>query len=179
METKLKKILKYIGDNPEREGLKDTPTRMIKSWKELFSGYGQDPKTILTTFDSDGYDEIILLRDIELYSTCEHHMLPFIGKIHIGYIPDMKVIGISKLARVAEIYSRRLQIQERLTKQVADTLMEILKPKGVGVIVEAQHLCMRMRGVNKQNSTMVTSTMLGNFRDNAIKSEFLKLINKI
>lgn len=169
--------LEYIGENAEREGLLDTPKRIRKSWGHLYSGYNKDPRDILTTFGSAGYDEIILLKDIELFSMCEHHMLPFIGKAHIGYIPDKKVIGISKLARLVEIYARRLQIQERLTRQIADTLVKILQPQGVGVIIEAQHLCMKMRGVEKQNSVMITSSMLGEFReDNKAREEFLKLV---
>jgi len=169
--------MEYIGEDVSREGLLKTPERIIKSWEHLYSGYNKDPKKLLTVFDSDGYDEIVLLRGIELFSMCEHHMLPFIGKAHVGYIPDKKVIGVSKLARLVEIYARRLQIQERLTKQIAETLVKILQPKGVGVIIEAQHLCMKMRGVEKQNSVMVTSSMLGVFRnDNRAREEFLKLV---
>jgi len=177
MENNLKEILKFVGDDPEREGLLDTPKRIIKSWEKLFGGYKQNPKDILTTFSSDGYDEIVLLKDIEMYSTCEHHMLPFVGKAHVGYIPRDKVIGISKLARLVEIYARRLQIQERLTNQIATTLQEILDPVAVGVIIEAQHFCMKARGVEKQDSVMTTSTMLGAFReDNKSRQEFLELI---
>jgi len=179
MEQNLKEVLKHIGENPNREGLVDTPKRIIKSWEHLYSGYNKDPKEILTVFDSDGYDEIVLLKNIELFSMCEHHMLPFIGKAHIGYLPNKKVIGISKLARLMEIFARRLQIQERLTKQIAQSLQDLLNPIGVGVIIEAKHMCMQMRGVEKQNSSMVTSSMLGVFReDSSARKEFLSLVGK-
>ena len=179
MEQNLKEVLKHIGEKPNREGLVDTPKRIIKSWEHLYSGYNKDPKKILTVFDSDGYDEIVLLKNIELFSMCEHHMLPFIGKAHIGYLPNKKVIGISKLARLMEIFARRLQIQERLTKQIAQSLQDLLNPIGVGVIIEAKHLCMQMRGVEKQNSSMVTSSMLGVFReDSSARKEFLSLVGK-
>jgi len=179
MLQKLKELIEFIGEDTTREGLIDTPKRIIKSWEQLYSGYKKNPEDLLTTFKSDGYDEIVLLKDIEFFSMCEHHMLPFIGKVHIGYIPNEKVIGVSKLARLVEIYSRRLQIQERLTKQIGDTLTKILKPAGVGVVIEAQHLCMKMRGVEKQNSVMVTSSMQGAFRtDDKTRTEFLQLIGK-
>jgi len=157
------KQLQYIGEDPEREGLVETPNRIVRSWKELYCGYSQDPKELLTTFDSDGYDQIVLLKDIEMYSMCEHHMLPFYGKAHVAYIPDKKVIGISKLARLVDMFARRLKIQERLGEQVTSTLMEMLQPKGVACIIEACHMCMRMRGVSKQQSTMVTSSLKGVF----------------
>lgn len=162
----IKDILKYIGEQPDREGLVDTPKRVVNSWKEIYKGYKQDPESILTTFAADGYDQIVLLKDVEVYSMCEHHMLPFIGKAHVAYLPDEKVVGISKLARLVDIYARRLQIQERLTDQVTEALMKYLKPKGAVCIIEAQHLCMRMRGVSKQNSVMVTSSIKGVFRNN-------------
>ena len=175
------RIIELIGEDPKREGLIETPKRVIKSYKYLFSGYNLNPQDVITTFDSDGYDQIILLKDIELYSMCEHHMLPFIGKAHIAYIPDKKVIGISKLARLMEIYSRRLQIQERLTNQIAESLMLLLRPIGAACIIEAQHLCMRMRGVEKQNSTMLTSSLKGVFIEDsskwiAAREELMRLI---
>lgn len=169
--------LLLLGENPNREGLIDTPKRVIKSWNEIYSGYGKNPKDILTVFDTDGYDQIVLLKDIELYSMCEHHMLPFFGKAHVAYLPDKKVIGISKLARLVDIYARRLQIQERIGEQVTTALMEYLQPKGAACIIEATHMCMRMRGVNKQNSVMITSSVKGIFlEDTGAKNEFLNLI---
>ena len=173
--------LEYIGENPNREGLLETPNRVIRSWKEIFSGYGRDPKEIIKTFDAERYDELVLLKDIEMYSMCEHHMLPFFGKAHVAYIPQDKgkIIGASKLARLVEIYSRRLQTQERITKQVTEALMKYLKPKPLGAacIIEAQHLCMRMRGVGKQNSTMVTSSLEGVFREKIeARNELMGLI---
>jgi len=174
---KVKDTLSYIGENAEREGLLDTPKRIVNSWKEIYSGYKQDPKKILgTTFNSDGYDQMVLLKNIEMYSMCEHHTLPFSGKAHIAYIPDKRVVGISKLARLLDCYAKRMQIQERLTEQVASTIEEVLQPKGVMVVIEAQHLCMTMRGVGKQNSVMVTSAVRGAFRQQSTKEEFLKLV---
>lgn len=179
MENQIKDILKEIGENPDRDGLKDTPKRIIQSWAELYKGYKQSPKDLITCFDCENYTGMVLLKDIELYSMCEHHMLPFVGKCHIAYIPDKKVIGISKLARLMEVYSRRLQIQERLTDQIANCLMEILKPKGVAVMIEAEHFCMRMRGVGKQNSIMITSSLKGAFlEEESTRNEFLSLIRK-
>jgi len=163
MKAHITEQLRYIGEDPTREGLVETPNRIVRSWKELYCGYDQDPKELLTTFDSDGYDQIVLLKDIELYSMCEHHMLPFYGKAHVAYIPDKKVIGISKLARLVDMFARRLQIQERLGEQVTSTLMEMLQPQGAACIIEACHMCMRMRGVAKQQSTMVTSSLKGVF----------------
>lgn len=169
--------LRWIGEDQDREGLLDTPKRIVKMWDEIYGGYKQHPKDILTVFDADGYDQIILLKDIELYSTCEHHMVPFFGKAHIAYIPDQKLIGISKLARLMDIYARRLQIQERIGDQVTDALMEYLKPKGAACIIEACHLCMRMRGVGKQNATMVTSSLRGAFLDKPeARAELMQLI---
>lgn len=171
--------LQYIGENPDREGLQETPSRVIRSWKEIFSGYGQDPKEIIKTFDAEKYDELVLLKDIEMYSMCEHHMLPFFGKAHVAYIPQdkKKIIGASKLARLVEIYSRQLQTQERIAKQVTAALMQHLKPLGAACIIEAQHLCMRMRGVGKQNSTMVTSSLEGVFREKIeTRNELMGLI---
>lgn len=169
--------LAYIGEDPHREGLVDTPKRIVKMWDEIYGGYKQHPKDVLTVFDADGYDQIILLKNIELYSTCEHHMVPFFGKAHIAYIPGEKLIGISKLARLLDIYAKRLQIQERIGDQVTDALMEYLKPKGAACIIEACHLCMRMRGVEKQNATMVTSSLRGAFLDKPeARAELMQLI---
>ena len=169
--------LQYIGEDPKREGLVKTPDRVVRSWGTLFSGYQQNPADLLTVFESDGYDQIVLLRDIELYSMCEHHILPFYGKAHVAYIPGGKVIGISKLARLVDIFARRLQIQERLGEQVTSTLMEHLKPRGAACIIEATHMCMRMRGVSKQNSVMTTSSMKGVFLENAAaRTELMALI---
>jgi GTP cyclohydrolase IA len=169
--------IKEIGDDPTREGLLDTPKRIIRSWQELYSGYWEKPADLLTVFDAESYDQIVLLKDIEMYSTCEHHMIPFYGKAHIAYIPDKKVIGISKLARLLEIYARRLQIQERIGEQVTEALMTYLKPKGAACIIEARHLCMCARGVGKQNSTMVTSSLKGAFfTSSAARMELMGLI---
>ena len=166
-----------IGEDPEREGLQDTPRRVVRAWGEIFKGYHQDPKDIFTVFDSEGCDDIVLLKDIEVYSMCEHHMLPFYGKAHIAYIPTDKIVGISKLARLMDIYSRRLQIQERLGHQITEALNTYLKPKGAACIIEATHMCMRMRGVNKQNSIMITSSMTGAFfNSSAARLELLNLI---
>ena len=178
MEEVFKEIFNLIGDTPEREGLIDTPRRVVKSWTELYKGYNQKAEDILTVFSSDGYDQIVLLKDIEVYSMCEHHMLPFIGKAHVAYIPTEKIVGISKLARLVDIYARRLQIQERIGQQVTDDLMRLLKPKGAACIIEAQHLCMLMRGVNKQNSVMVTSSLRGVFLQNSTsRQELMDLIH--
>lgn len=167
----------YIGDIPEREGLVETPDRILRSYDEIFSGYHQDPAELFTTFDTDGYDQIVLLKDIEIFSMCEHHMLPFFGKAHVAYIPDGRVLGISKLARLVDIFSRRLQIQERIGEQVTTTLMKYLKPKGAACIIEACHMCMRMRGVSKQHSTMVTSSLKGVFLyEESARAELMQLI---
>ncbi len=182
MEQELRKMLKYVGEDPDREGLKDTPKRIIKSWKELYSGYDQNPKDILTTFKNDGsddvlYDDIVLLKNIPFYSTCEHHFLPFSGIAHIAYLPDREVIGISKLVRLLEVYSRRLQIQERIGSQVIGALNDYLKPKGAACILEASHLCMVCRGVKKQGSLMVTSSLSGVFKkDSKARQELMELI---
>lgn len=177
IEKIIKELLIALGENPEREGLKDTPIRVAKSYAKLYGGYNDSPKNILTSFDSEKYDEMIICKNIDFYSTCEHHILPFFGKISIGYIPDKKIIGISKLARIAELFSRRLQNQERLTIQIAETIEKNLKPLGVGVVIEAQHLCMLSRGVEKQNSIMTTSSFRGLFKKKEkTRSEFLKLI---
>lgn len=178
MKKAIRHFFKYIGDDPNREGLSETPERVMRSWDKLFGGYRQNPDDIMTVFEDDKCDEIIILKDIEFYSTCEHHILNFSGKIHIGYLPDKKIIGISKLARLVEIFSRRLQIQERLVNQIADCLNEKLEPKGVMVVCEAQHLCMTSRGIEKQNSIMVTSAIRGVFRDKntGAREEFMGLI---
>ena len=174
-----KNILTDIGEDPAREGLLRTPERAARSMQYLTRGYQQTIDEVVNNaiFESDN-DEMILVKDIELYSLCEHHLLPFIGKCHVAYIPTGKVIGLSKIARIVDMYARRLQIQENLTKQIADTLMDAIKPAGVGVIIEAEHLCMKMRGVEKQNSVMTTSMMLGSFRDHLnTRSEFLRLVS--
>lgn len=177
MKNVLKEVLEYIGENPRREGLVGTPSRILTSWIELFSGYAQDPKDLIKTFQSDGYDQAVVLKDIELYSMCEHHMLPFWGKAHVAYIPKEKIIGISKLARIVDLYARRLQVQERLTDEVTSCLMELLEPSGAACIIEADHLCMRMRGVGKQNSVMVTSSLKGVFlKDHKAREELMRLI---
>jgi len=173
-------LLKYLGEDTDREGLKDTPNRVVKSWDRLFGGYLQDPEDVLTTFEEDDvipHDQIILLKDIEFYSTCEHHMLPFVGKAHVAYIPSDKVVGISKLARIVEIFSRRLQIQERVGNQVSHALMTHLNAKGAACIIESKHFCMTCRGVEKQNSVMVTSSLRGVFLEkNETRQELLTLI---
>ncbi len=178
-EAAVRTLLRLAGDDPDREGLRDTPKRVVKSYKELFSGYAVDPVALLErTFDEvQGYDEIILLRDIRLESYCEHHMVPIIGRCHVAYLPSSRVVGISKLARLVDAYSKRLQIQERLTAQIADTIDEVLKPRGVGVMIEAGHQCMTTRGVHKPGVSMVTSRMLGAFRDDpTTRRELLSMI---
>jgi len=171
------RFLEFIGEDLNRDGLKETPKRMIKAWKEIFSGYEQNPSDVIKTFESDGYDQIVLLRDIELYSMCEHHALPFVGRAHVAYIPGGKVIGISKLARLIDIFSKRLQIQERIGDQVTSILMNELNAQGAACIIEADHFCIRMRGVGKQHSTMVTSSMKGVFLTKPeARSELLSLI---
>jgi GTP cyclohydrolase IA len=166
-----------LGEDPTREGLRDTPQRVIRSWGEIYSGYDKDPADLLTTFEAKGYNQIILLKDIELFSMCEHHMLPFFGKAHVAYIPGEHIIGISKLARLVDIYARRLQIQERLGDEVTTALMQYLKPRGAACIIEATHMCMRMRGIGKQHSTMVTSSLKGVFlTDGTVETKLLTMI---
>ena len=175
----VKTLIKWAGDNPEREGLKETPKRVIRSYKDFFSGYNLDPREILSKKfkEVEGYDEIIILKDIRLESHCEHHMVPFIGTAHVGYLPKKKIVGLSKLARLVEAFAKRLQIQEKLTAQIANAIDEVLQPKGVGVIIEASHLCVATRGIHKPDSKMVTSRMLGSFRnDQATRKEFLDLV---
>jgi len=171
-------LLKSIGEDPSREGLRGTPARVAKAWSHLMQGYAQSPSEILgKAIFSEKCDQMIIVKDIEVYSMCEHHLLPFFGKCHIGYISRGRVYGVSKLARLVDCFSRRLQLQERLTRQIAEALIEPIEAEGVGVVIEAQHLCMMMRGVSKQNSVMVTSAMLGSFRDEPeTRAEFLKLI---
>lgn len=169
-------ILEEIGEDPTREGLKKTPVRVARFWEEATAGYGADPQKLVTVFDGEEYDEMILCKDIEFYSLCEHHLLPIIGTAHVGYLPKQKIIGISKLPRVVDIFSKRLQNQERLTMQIADTINELLQPKGVGVIISAKHLCMCARGVKKQNAVMQTSALRGLFKTDArTRMEFLQM----
>ena len=180
MEEEIRKILLSLGEDPEREGLKKTPERVRRSLEYLTRGYSQDLEKVINgaVFEVESQD-MVIVRDIEFYSMCEHHMLPFFGKCSIGYIPRGKIFGVSKLARIVDMYARRLQIQERLSNQVARAIYETIHPEGVGVVMEAQHLCMLMRGVQKQNSIMVTSAMLGSFRSRqTTRMEFLKLIEK-
>ena len=179
MEEQYRAILEMIGEDPRRGGLLDTPARAAKAMSFLTRGYDETLEQVVNSalFDSET-SEMILVQDIELYSMCEHHMLPFIGKCHVAYVPTGKVLGLSKVARIVDMYARRLQIQENLTKQIAEAIQEVTEASGVGVIIEAQHMCMMMRGVEKQNSKMKTSVMLGSFRDNQItRMEFLSLIS--
>lgn len=175
----VRKMLALIGEDPNREGLRRTPERFEKALRYLTSGYRQDPEKLLNgAMFSVCYDNMVVVKDIELYSLCEHHLLPFFGKCHVAYIPNKKVVGLSKIARLVNMYARRLQIQERLTSQIAKAIQEKLSPEGVGVVVEARHLCMVMRGVEKQHSAAMTSAMLGAFRENKqTRDEFLSLIN--
>jgi len=171
------KIIELLGEDTEREGLEKTPMRAAKAMKFLTKGYEEDPKQILqSAMFSEDYNEMVIVKDIELYSLCEHHMLPFFGKAHIAYIPDGKIVGLSKIPRVVDVFSRRLQVQERLTEQVLDCINETLEPVGVGVVIEASHMCMMMRGVQKQNSTTTTSGFRGSFKETDTRNEFLKLI---
>ncbi|MCI4568054.1 GTP cyclohydrolase I FolE [Lysobacter sp. CFH 32150] len=179
-EDAVRVLLRWSGEDPQREGLLDTPKRVVKAYEDWFSGYGLDPEDYLArTFEEvEGYDELIVLRDIQFESHCEHHMAPIIGRAHVGYLPDGKVVGISKLARVVEAYARRFQVQEKLTAQIADCIQRALQPRGVGVVIEAAHECMTTRGVHKRGVSMVTSTMLGGFREDArTRAEFLQFIS--
>ncbi len=178
MEQNFRKIIEGIGEDPKREGLIKTPQRAAKAFEFIMQGYKKDIKEIVNEaiFTSDN-DEMVVVKDIEMYSVCEHHMLPFFGKAHVGYIPNGKIIGLSKIARIVDMYARRLQVQENLTREIATTLMEVTGALGVGVVIEAKHLCMMMRGVEKQNSLMKTSCLMGVFRkDDACRKEFLSLI---
>ena len=180
-EAAIRTLIRWAGDDPAREGLAETPARVARAYEEWFSGYGQDPADYLRrTFEEvGGYDEMVILRAIPFESHCEHHMAPIIGEVHVGYLPGCRVVGISKLARLVDAYARRLQIQERLTAQIADTLQEVLEPRGVGVVIESTHECMTTRGVGKRGVTMVTSRMLGGFRRNpATRREFFAAIGK-
>lgn len=171
-------LLAFIGEDPDREGLANTPKRVIKSYEELFGGYNQNPQDILsTTFESDT-DELVMCTCIEFWSMCEHHMLPFHGEVHLGYIPNGKVFGLSKLARLVEVYARRLQIQERMTTQIAEAISQVLHVKGVAVVIEAEHLCMKMRGVKNGSSVMRTSTLLGCMKEPMYKHEFFSNISR-
>jgi GTP cyclohydrolase I len=180
-EDAVRTLIRWAGDDPEREGLLDTPSRVVRSYEEFFAGYNDDPAQILarTFSEVEGYDEIVALTDIRFESHCEHHMVPIIGKAHIAYLPNRRVVGISKLARLVEVYAKRLQIQEKMTVQIADTLNDILQPNGVAVVIEAAHQCMTTRGVHKDGVSMVTSRMLGVFRDNlSTRQEFLAMIGR-
>jgi GTP cyclohydrolase I len=180
VETAVREILFYIGEDPEREGLEKTPQRVARMYDELMAGYHTDPIKLINgaLFDVD-YDEMVVVKDIEFYSMCEHHMLPFFGRAHVAYIPDGKVIGLSKIPRIVEMFARRLQVQERMTTQIAEFLEEVLHPKGVAVVVEGAHMCSMMRGVKKSSASMTTSAMLGSFRDNPkTRAEFLDHVNR-
>ncbi|MGD9537271.1 MAG: GTP cyclohydrolase I FolE [Alphaproteobacteria bacterium] len=178
-EAAVRVLLRYSGEDPNREGLLETPARVVKAFDEYFEGYRQDPYQILqkTFEETDGYDEMVVLKGVQFASHCEHHMAPIVGRAHIGYLPDRRVVGISKLARIVEVYARRLQIQEKMTSQIADTLNTVIQPRGVGVVVEAVHHCMTTRGIHKSGVLMVTSRMLGSFRaDPKTRREFLNMI---
>jgi GTP cyclohydrolase I len=180
-EEAVRTLLRWAGDDPNREGLLGTPDRVVRSYDEFFAGYNEDPREILqrTFEETDGYDEMVVLKDIRVESHCEHHMVPIIGVAHVAYLPNRRVVGISKLARVVDAYAHRLQIQEKLTAQIANTLQEVLEPLGVAVVIEAAHQCMTTRGVHKDGVTMVTSRMLGAFRtQDSTRKEFLAMIGK-
>jgi GTP cyclohydrolase I len=179
-QAAVRTLIRWAGDDPEREGLLDTPARVARSYGELFAGYATDPRDYLerTFQEVGGYDELVILKDIRFVSFCEHHMLPVIGKAHVGYLPNDRVVGISKLARVVNGFARRLQIQEKMTAEIAVAIQEILKPKGVGVVVEATHSCMTLRGVNSQGSSLITSHLVGVVRDDhRTRQEFLRLVS--
>jgi GTP cyclohydrolase I len=177
-ERAVREILFAIGENPDREGLKDTPARVARAYREIFAGISQGPEDVLTTTFEIGHDELILVRDIEVYSTCEHHLVPFHGVAHVGYIPgrDGRVTGLSKLARLVDVYARRLQVQERMTSQIADALVDFLTPKGVIVVIQCEHLCMSMRGVRQPGSRTITSAVRGQLRDPATRAEAMGLV---
>ena len=184
MKDLIRKMLIEFGENPDRDGLKETPRRVEHAWRFMTRGYAQSADELLNNAlfdvqDDVQYDEMVVVSNIDFFSMCEHHLLPFFGKVHVGYLPSKKVVGISKIARLVEMYSRRLQVQERLTAQIAKTIKQHIRPLGVGVVVEARHMCMMMRGVEKQNSRMTTSSMLGTFRSSAeTRAEFLELISQ-
>ena len=178
-EDAVRTLISWAGDDPTREGLIETPKRVVKSYEEFYNGYDQDPAEILSKVfeEIEGYDEIVLVKDILLESHCEHHMVPILGKAHVAYLPDKRVVGLSKLARVVDLYAKRLQTQETMTAQIADTINDVLKPKGVAVVIDAEHQCMSSRGVSKKGTSTVTSRMLGVFRDNQkSRMEFMNLI---
>ncbi len=180
-EEAVRTLLTWAGEDVKREGLKDTPKRVVKAYEDWFSGYNEDPKEVLkkTFSELDGYDEIIMLRDIRIESHCEHHIAPFIGSAHVAYLPKKRVVGISKLARITKIFSKRMQVQEKLTAQIANCIQEVLKPRGVAVVVEAQHQCMTTRGISTPGISMVTSQLLGKFRtDASTRREFYSMINQ-
>ena len=180
-EAAVKTLLAWAGEDIKREGLKDTPKRVVKAYEDWFSGYNENPKEVLkkTFSELDGYDEIIMLRDIRIESHCEHHIAPFIGSAHVAYLPKKRVVGISKIARITKIFSKRMQVQEKLTAQIANCIQEVLKPRGVAVVVEAQHQCMTTRGINTPGISMVTSQLLGKFRtDASTRREFYSMINQ-
>ena len=179
-EDLVREMIVRLGEDPAREGLTRTPNRVHRAYEYLLKGYREDPEVMLKdALFSVTYDEMVIIKDVEMFSLCEHHMLPFFGKVHVAYIPNGKVIGLSKIPRLVEIFSRRLQIQERLTTQIAETIQKTIQPQGVGVVIEARHLCMMMRGVEKQHSAAVTSSMLGSFRDEQeTRTEFLSLIRQ-
>ncbi len=178
-EDAVKKMMRYVGEDPNREGLLKTPQRVRKAYEFIFGGYEQDPKAILeSALFTSSNDEMVLIKDIEFYSTCEHHLLPIIGRAHVAYIPDGKVVGLSKIPRVVDVFARRMQIQEQLTEQIADAIMETITPKGVAVVLQARHMCMEMRGVEKINSTTTSSALRGLFKkDEKTRAEFFSLIN--
>ena len=180
IESIILDLLKEIGEEPEREGLQKTPHRVAKSWTTFAKGYNQTPEEVVgDAVFNERCDEIVAVKDIDFFSLCEHHLLPFKGVAHVGYLPDEKIIGLSKIPRIVDIYARRLQVQERLTQQVADALQDVLSPKGVAVVIEAEHLCMQMRGVEKKSSFMITSAVRGAFRENnKTREEFLSIIGK-
>jgi GTP cyclohydrolase I len=179
LEEAVRTILTEVGEDPKREGLLRTPHRVAKAWEFLTSGYQEDVRKVLNgAIFTEKYDEMVIVKGIDFFSLCEHHLLPFYGKAHVAYIPKGKIIGLSKIPRLVEVFSRRLQVQERMTQQIAETLFKILEPDGVAVVIEARHLCMMMRGVEKQNSSATTSAMLGSFReDERTRNEFLKLVD--
>ncbi|QSZ43006.1 GTP cyclohydrolase I FolE [Sulfurimonas aquatica] len=178
-ENAVKSMMLHVGENPEREGLLETPKRVKKAYEFIYGGYKEDPKEILAkALFTSSNDEMVLIKDIEFYSTCEHHLLPIIGRVHVAYIPDGKVVGLSKIPRVVNVFARRMQIQEQLTEQIADAIMDTITPKGVAVVIQARHMCMEMRGVEKINSTTTSSALRGLFkRDEKTRSEFFSLIN--
>ncbi len=178
-EDAIRNLLRHIGEDPEREGLEKTPSRVVSAWEFMTRGYSEDPRAVINEalFTEQEYQEMILCKDVDFYSMCEHHLLPFFGKAHIAYLPNRRIVGLSKLARMVEMYARRLQVQERMTTQIAQTIMEVIEPLGVAVVLEAEHMCMRMRGVEKQNSRVTTSAMLGVFRKNVeTRQELMTLI---